>query len=307
MYLTQMNIGCLILNYYDYQETIGCVNNLEQIDVDMVFRIVIVDNHSPNDSYEILKKQFSKNKNVIVIQANVNEGYAKGNNIGFRFFAKYFPEIKYVILMNPDTRLIRYSTVYDLAKVLTQNKDIALVAPVAILNGVVDYVSSAWNTPTLKDLVRNHCKFVKYKSKQFINASSKGLIRVDAVQGAFYMVRMDALKKVNYLDEGTFMYCEEVLLSRDLRKAGYREAVLCDDFFEHNHKSRTSIITLKKRLVSEKNFYKSRLVYCKKHLGRGSSFALTFVHYLNNVYILVTHPIVKIMMIKHPLKSTETL
>lgn len=55
-------------------------------------RIVIVDNNSPNGSYELLVNYFSGNPLVGIVKADVNGGFEKGNNLGLRYLAKYYPE-----------------------------------------------------------------------------------------------------------------------------------------------------------------------------------------------------------------------
>lgn len=285
-------ICCLILNYIDYQETISCITNLLEKDRNKKLIIVIVDNNSPNDSFSILKSEYKDNYNVHVIQSESNGGYAKGNNFGFAYIGKILPSVEYTIVMNPDTRLCNIDDVWKLREAFKIDDKIAIVAPVVILNGKINYKGTAWNAPDCRQILKHHCKFIKYETFQYIDEQSSGLVYVDAVQGGFFMVKMKVLFDIGLMDEHTFMYCEEVLLAKDLQRKGYKEAVLSNVFFEHNHKNKETKITLRGRIEHENNFWKSRKIYCKKNFGRVSVFQLTLVHFLNCIYIILTHAIV---------------
>lgn len=287
-------ICCLILNYIDYKETISCVKNLLNKDINKNLVIVIVDNNSPNNSFSILKNKYKENCNVHVIQSGLNGGYAKGNNFGFRYIRKTFPDIEYTIVMNPDTRLCSINDISKLRDAFKHDSKLAIVAPVVILNGKINYKGTAWNVPDCRQILKHHCKFIKYDTVQYINEQSPGLVYVDAVQGGFFMIKMKALLDIGFMDEHTFMYCEEVLLAKDLQRKGYKEAVLSNVFFEHNHKEKETKITLRGRINHENNFWKSRKIYCKKNFGNMSSFQLFLIHFLNYLYIILTHVIIMV-------------
>ena len=94
------SIGIVVLNYNDYESTIKLVDSLlgQQYFSENV-HIVIVDNMSTNDSFEILKSQF--NECVDVIQSERNGGYAYGNNYGVKYlYDKY--KIVHCAICNPD-------------------------------------------------------------------------------------------------------------------------------------------------------------------------------------------------------------
>lgn len=289
-------ICCLILNYNDYMETIGCVEHLIQLDENNKLQIVVIDNNSTNDSFSIFQERYEKNSKISLLQSKTNGGYSRGNNIGFKYIAQKFSDIEFTILMNPDTRLHSMNDVKMMEDVLLKEPTLAVVAPIVILNGNVDYKTTAWNVPTTSQILKLHCKFLKYSTKQYVDETSDGIVYVDAVQGGLFMIRMKALIDIGFLDERVFLYSEEVLLARDLKNAGYGEAVLTNTFFDHNHKSYKKEITLANRLYQEKNAYNSRNIYCKKYLGKIACGILHAVHLANSIYIVITHPIIKVVI-----------
>lgn len=99
------NIGVVILNYLAYETTIDTVKsflaqNVEEYRVE----IVIVDNCSPNESYDKLCEVFKDIPNVTTFKTNSNLGFAKGNNYGYK---KLLDILKpdFVIISNDDILL----------------------------------------------------------------------------------------------------------------------------------------------------------------------------------------------------------
>lgn len=99
-----MTFVFVILHYMVYKDTIECVNSIISnviIAKEDMYYIVVVDNGSDNDSYSILKKEL-KDKRVILLQNDKNWGFARGNNIGFKF-AKNSLKADFIALINNDT------------------------------------------------------------------------------------------------------------------------------------------------------------------------------------------------------------
>jgi len=92
----------VILNYLTIEDTIECVNSIiNNIDYPN-YKIVIVDNGSPNGSGAIIKERFNTHDKITVILNKKNLGFAKGNNIGFQH-AKYRLKADFIALINNDT------------------------------------------------------------------------------------------------------------------------------------------------------------------------------------------------------------
>lgn len=93
------------------------------------------------------------------------------------------------------------------------------------------------------------------------------------------------------------MYSEECLLAHDLKKAGYREAVLLDHFYYHNHPAniKHSNITLRERLnKSIKGSMRSRIYICKKHYDRRYIPLIYLTSGLNIVYLCILHALYRL-------------
>lgn len=98
-----MNITFVVLHYNNNEDTKKCVESLlpylnsEKYTVN----IVIVDNGSPQQKAKDISGNFLKNKNIHLIEARTNIGFAKGNNLGYRY-AKEKLHSDVIVLANND-------------------------------------------------------------------------------------------------------------------------------------------------------------------------------------------------------------
>ena len=119
----------LILNYKTYPDTIRVTNELlEAKRTDL--KIIIVDNASPNESFQKISDAFYGNDLVDVIQSLENGGYAKGNNYGLRYAKRYAPE--YVCIINNDVHF-SWDTVDALLKIYGKLDKPAIISPIQML------------------------------------------------------------------------------------------------------------------------------------------------------------------------------
>lgn len=95
----------VILHYMAADETIKCVESILN-HVDGNKKIIVVDNCSPNKSYDVLLKKYHHHPDVDVIKTEKNLGFAKGNNVGYCYAIKeYNPE--FIVVMNNDMEIVQ--------------------------------------------------------------------------------------------------------------------------------------------------------------------------------------------------------
>lgn len=102
-------VGFVLLNYMAYQETISCISSIEKLSNDI--HIVVVDNHSSNNSFNILTEMYNKKSYITVLDSGSNLGFAKGNNIGYAYLRENF-KCDFIIVMNNDM-VIKQSNFID--------------------------------------------------------------------------------------------------------------------------------------------------------------------------------------------------
>lgn len=98
-------IGIVILNYLAYKTTMNTVSAFDMQDSEgyEIF-IVIVDNCSPNRSFQELQKEYCGRSNVIVVKTEYNLGFANGNNFGYQELLHHM-DPDFVVISNDDILL----------------------------------------------------------------------------------------------------------------------------------------------------------------------------------------------------------
>src|SRR5271157_2119926 len=94
-----MQVSVIIVNYNTTQHLIKCLDSIIQFTKDVEFEIIVIDNNSP---YLGVHELISYYPNVIFDFLNENIGFSKANN-----FAANKSNSKYLLFLNPDTRLIQ--------------------------------------------------------------------------------------------------------------------------------------------------------------------------------------------------------
>lgn len=262
------NIAIIVLNYNSAEDTISCVKKIDSFAGN--YRIIVVDNCSPDGSFEIIKKEFKNNCNVDVIQTDSNDGYSSGNNFGIKFaISKYDSEI--VGIINPDVILSDKNNIDELAKILMSNEDYGIVGGRAVNyygNDSLRY--SAWDIPNNAGILINLSSILR--CRQFLTHIQKvadNLVQVDCVAGCYFLAKTEAMKKVNFFDEGTFLYNEENILAIRMKHAGYKELIALDQKYLHNHKPDSKgRISLKEAVAGSPASYESKKYMVKKYYSK---------------------------------------
>ena len=116
-----MDIVFVILHYMTPEYTKKCVESIQcRLDTKK-YKIIIVDNASPDKSGQMLATLYKSSEDVDVVLLEENCGFAKGNNIGIKLSCeKYNP--KFVIVTNNDTELLSTNLFSQLCEDYNQNR-----------------------------------------------------------------------------------------------------------------------------------------------------------------------------------------
>lgn len=267
-----MNISCIILNYNDAETAISLVNSI--VNYEVLDSIVVVDNHSTDDSVSKLNA-IAKGK-VHFISTEKNGGYGYGNNQGIRYAYETL-HASHVLIANPDVKVseecIRamkdsFLRISRLAVAAAVTRDGAGKAALSSwrLNGLVgDLLDTGLITRRLFSRRLND----RPELKADFGKTQKGkedYAYVDAVLGSLFLADIHALMECGLYDEEVFLYYEEKILGFQLKKKGYGTVLLLNQSYMHLHsvsinKSVESI--LKKQAL----LHESKLHYYKKYLG----------------------------------------
>lgn len=267
------HISAIILNYNDYPTTLSLVEEIK--DYDCLDSVVVVDNHSTDDSWEHLRLLDGKGK-LHTLRMDHNGGYGMGNQEGINYATKYL-DADYVIIANPDIH-VTPRCIRRVKEALDAAQDI-VVASARVMDPQGNDLFSYWTLlPWWKDLLdtglitrrlfRGMLNTPVYRLLQGGDGDSR---LVDAVPGSFFMLKTGLLtpreiKEV--FDKHIFLYYEEKVLGQKFRKKGLKTVLVTDESYVHAHS--VSIDRSFKRIVDKQRLlHRSKLYYYKEYLGAG--------------------------------------
>ncbi len=249
------------MNYNDYTTTQKFVDHIKNFGSDIQF--VIVDNCSTNNSLEVLTNYIDGYNNVEIISADKNGGYAYGNNLGMKYLReRYNP--KYLVVANPDT--VIEEKIFNEIQEAFDNTDYALMSPVMKNSDGSIADTPFWDIPSYWDDVLG-CIYIFRKLIKKKNAVDfeKKVQSVEVLPGSLWFIRAEVLEQVGYLDENTFLYYEETILSRKLKDKGFRCGLITHESYIHDHS--VSIRSVMDDIRMRKIMGQSKLYYHKAYNG----------------------------------------
>lgn len=267
----------IILNYGTYDLTLKMINELHSKLEYNNYSIMVVDNCSPNESVEVLENQ-SKDLNYIFIANKKNTGYAAGNNIGIRYAIDN--GYKYSWILNNDVELREKSILRELVGILEQCDDIACIGP-KIYNADGSICAPYCRRPSVWNMTLGAFEDKKYRiSKQDVAGE------VYRIYGCCMLLKNRAMAEIDCMDERTFLYGEEEILSERLIKKSYR--TYYDPAVSVTHLGSVSMKKAspdsKKRQILEQE--KSRELYLKEY-RKFSPFEIWFCNMMRRLISLV--------------------
>ena len=267
----------IVLNYGMYNLTLKMINELHtELDYDN-YSIMVVDNCSPNESAKVLANR-SKDLNYIFIANGKNTGYAAGKNIGIRYAINN--GYKYSWILNNDVELREKSVLKELVGILEENDDIACVGP-KIYNADGSICAPYCRRPSVWNMTLGAFEDKKYRiSKQDVAGE------VYRIYGCCMLLKNRAMAEIDCMDERTFLYGEEAILSERLIKKSYR--TYYDPAVSVTHLGSVSMKKAspdsKKRQILEQE--KSRELYLKEY-RKFSPFEIWFCNMMRRLISLV--------------------
>lgn len=253
-----MKVLFLILNYKTYQETISLTEKLYAEGLDDKF-ILIVDNASPNNSYEVLVERLGVLKNVEIIASPENGGFAKGNNFGLRYAKKYNPQ--YVCIINNDV-MFSMATIDNLCKWYEQLPSVGFISPIQLLPDGKEALFGSMDVPTIWTDLSQYTPF-RQKHKYKENTNLKGVQEVGIIPGAFTFTNYAKFESLGFFFEETFLFCEERFIAKKAQLAGLKNYIILKDTYLHAHS-----VTIKNEASEKKQrklILEGRCVYHKKY------------------------------------------
>nr|WP_304054040.1 glycosyltransferase [Enterocloster clostridioformis] len=226
-----MKIAFVVLHYLAEIDTIECIESIKNNMVYDDIEIVVVDNASSNNSFFNIKEKYQKEDKIHLIENSINLGYARGNNVGFRF-AKNELKADFIVIINNDT-IIRQKNFADaILQKYYELKFYVLGPDIVTKDGYHqnplkhrDWTVNSLRLFKLKALLRLYDQkmlgisslLVKQKQKKTaLTSVVKDDLKGVRLHGACLIFSPDYVRRFDGLDEATFLYMEEDLLQMEM-------------------------------------------------------------------------------------------
>jgi GT2 family glycosyltransferase len=246
-------VDVVVVSYNSRAHLRACVESVASVDN---VNVTVVDNDSTDGCIETLA-----GLPVEVVRMGENGGFARGSNAGWRRGSA--PQ---VLLLNPDAT-IAADSLERLVAVLESDRQVAAVAPRIVHDdGTLAYSLRRFPrvVPTYAQALFLHRLFPRAAWADDLVRDPEAYRRPGSpewVSGACVLLRRAALEKIGGLDEGFFLYAEDIDLCRRLRTAGwdvrYEPAAVCVHVGGASAPSNSLLPVLAR----------SRIRYAKKHLS----------------------------------------
>jgi len=225
----------------------------------MLVEVIVVDNDSTDGSVEMVRAEFPS---VHLIANAQNRGFPAANNQGIAVARG-----RYVFLLNCDAEVVG-DALATMVAFADAHPDVGVVGPQLLYpDGSVQ--SSRRRFPTLltaffESTWIQSCAPRRLLERYYVLDRPDDMTQdVDWVKGAALLARREAIEQVGPMDEGFFMYSEELDWCRRFREAGWRVVYLPTAQVIH-HEGKSS-----EQVVAAKHIYfqSSKVRYFRKHHG----------------------------------------
>jgi len=271
-----------------------CIKSVDSGRADLILEMIVVDSASSDGSPDMIRQEFPW---VKLVSSQENLGFPRGNNIGIRQ-----AKGRNILLLNPDTMIIG-----DALAVMVQYLDNHLDAGglgAQLLNSDGSIQSSKRRFPTFLTAIFESTWLEKIapaaimRDYYALDLPDDETSDVDWVTGACLMVPKRVIEKVGMLDEGYFMYSEEMDWCRRIKDAGWRIIYLPQAQIVH-HIGKSSEQAVTARHI---NFQQAKLRYFRKYYGRIPTLILRIILLLNYIWQIGVEALKGLLGHKRPMR-----
>lgn len=228
------DVAFVILHYLALNSTIECVESIKANIDTTSYKIIVVNNGSPDNADQVLANKYGSDNSVIILNLETNVGFANGNNAGF-LYAKEKLDARYIVLSNNDIILLE-KDFYKKTEKLYAEHHFAVLGPMIITkdgkytsNPIFDeiptpevlnkwkndYEKRLWISKHNLDSLFNVYLKIKQKKKYNNPDIYRNYLLPQKnikLHGSFMVFSSEFITERDGLNPNTFMYLEEDIL-----------------------------------------------------------------------------------------------
>lgn len=212
-------VSVIILNYRAPALTVQSVQALQKQSIASDTEIIVVDNHSNDDSIGTLRNRLSSFSTVRIVESPKNTGYGRGNTLGAELATG-----KYLLICNPDN-VLEPMGLERMVQTMEKDPTIGILAPKLVHeDGSVRHSSRSF--PSFLDVFVKRT-FLKSlfpgRMRKFLQQTQHELLTdVDWVVGACFLIRKQDFELLGGFDPRFFLFFEDTDLCRRMWNTGKR-------------------------------------------------------------------------------------
>ncbi|RTL52730.1 MAG: glycosyltransferase family 2 protein [Rhodocyclaceae bacterium] len=265
------NFWIVIVNYRTADLVVDCLQSLEtQREVLGGGKVVVVDNDSGDGSVGRIAEAITAHgwsAWAEVVAAPRNGGFSYGNNVGIRLALSADPAAAWIMLLNPDT-VVRSGALGALREFMATHPGVGIAGSLLENpDGSVD--CSAHRIPSALGELEGSARFGPLsrllREHRVSDAPGSEAHPCDWVSGAALVMRREVLVQAGLMDEGYFLYFEEVDFCCRAKEAGWEVWYVPEARVMHLEGASTGIRKAAKRRAHY--WYDSRRRFFVRHHG----------------------------------------
>lgn len=285
----------IILNYRRANLTVECLESLVVGVADQPGRIaVVVDNNSGDDSAALIEKTIADRgwgEWVRLIRSPVNGGFAAGNNLGFQA-----EDAECYLLLNSDARM-RPGAIDTLLECHRAHPEAGMIGPrLEDPDGTPQVSCFRFRTPISEMLTAAGTGVLDRLFAPWVVAAGVPEERFEPpwLSFACVLIPREVVDKVGYMDEGYFMYFEDLDYARSVRAAGWTIIHEPAARAVHLRGGSSSVKkSISERMRVPKYYYESRSRYFAKFYGGAIGVMITNLAWLAGRVIALLRELTK--------------
>lgn len=274
-----MDLVVIVVSWNTRDDLARCLRSLQAALAGVRFgcQVIVVDSASADGSAEMVRQSFP---DVRLLSLAENRGFGAAANAALALagLAPLPPEgpaagrlqegARSVLLLNADTE-VESGAITEMATYLDAHPDVGVVGPqLRFPDGSVQ--PSRRRFPTATTLFWESTVLEQYfprnrwaRRYHFADRPDDAEQEVDWLVGACLLVRGDAIAQAGPLDEGYFLYFEELEWCQRIRQAGWRVVYLPSAHVLHHEGHSSEQVPLQRHL----HFARSKVRYARERFG----------------------------------------
>jgi N-acetylglucosaminyl-diphospho-decaprenol L-rhamnosyltransferase len=266
-----MELAIVVLNYKTPDLVVDCLWSIQDQNEVKTGRVIVivVDNCSGDDSVAKIERAIAENQWqdwAKLVASPINGGFAAGNNVGIKAV-----EADAYLLLNSDT-IVRPNAISALLDGLSKHPEAGLISPrLEWPDGEPQISCFRYPTPASEAISSARTSVITQLLKKYdvpipiFNTPQE----VEWTSFAAVLIRKAVIDQIGYLDEGYFMYFEDIDYCRRAQAAGWKVVHWPDARVVHLRGGSGSV---KSDLAARKRprtyLYASRARYFAKFYGK---------------------------------------